>query len=84
MDKLDEKGFVFIDDNSRPFWCCMYFGNPMYMYWHEAQKSWVTLRVINQVDIWRAYEKKIPDDQAEIYHKQHSEFENRFKHSSFK
>jgi len=73
LEQLDEKGFVFIDGNNRPFWCCMYHGTPWIMYWNDGQKAWVTLRQVNQTEIWQANEMAIPDDQAEIYHKQHRE-----------
>lgn len=71
MKELDEKGFVFIDRNDRPYWCCMYGGRPWFMRWHDAQKSWVTLKEVNQTDIWLAHEKKISNKQAEIYHDLH-------------
>ena len=74
MDILDEKGFVFIDGNNKPFWCRMYGGSPWYMYWHEGQKSWVTLREVNGSEVMVAHESAISNEQAEIYHKQHKEF----------
>jgi hypothetical protein len=74
LEQLDEKGFVFIDENNRPFWCRMYGGRPWFMRWHEGQKSWVTLKPVNQMDVWMAHEKKISDEQAELYHKKHEEF----------
>jgi hypothetical protein len=74
LEKLDEKGFVFIDDNSRPYWCRMWGDEPWFMYWNDGQKSWVTLRRANQTDIWMANEKKIPDEQAQIYHDLHEKF----------
>ncbi len=78
MKTLNEKGFVFIDKNNRPYWCCIYHEIPMFMYWHEGQKSWVTLREVNQTEIWQANEMKIPSWQAEIYHEQHNKFINQW------
>lgn len=49
--KLDEKGFVFLDDDSRPYRCCMYCGTPWLFYWHP-DKVWVTLKPVTQTDIW--------------------------------
>ncbi len=74
MEKLDEKGFVFIDDNNKPYWCRMWGDEPWFMYWHEGQKSWVSLRKVSQQEIWFAHALKIPDDQAQVYHDQHEEF----------
>lgn len=69
LQKLDEDGFVFIDGNNRPYWCRMYGDKPWWMYWHEGQKSWVTLRQVNQTEVWSANEMAISDEQAEQYHK---------------
>ena len=74
MKKLDEKGFVFIDDDSKPFWIRMYFGIPKIMYWNQGQQSWVVLRDATQGDIRHGESRKIPDDQAELYHQMHSRF----------
>lgn len=74
LEKLDEKGFVFIDGNSRPYWCRMYGDAPWFMYWHEAQKSWVTYRQVNQAEVWQAHQMAIPDEHAEMYHKLHRKF----------
>lgn len=65
---LDENGFVFIDDNSRPFWCRMWGDAPWFFYWN-GDKRWVSLRQVNQTEVWLANEKKIPQEQAEMYHK---------------
>lgn len=72
--ELNEKGFVFIDENKRPYWCRIYSGAPWFMYWHEAQKSWVTLREVSQTEVWQANKMAIPEEQAETYHKRHKEF----------
>lgn len=76
-DLLDEKGFVFLDSASRPYWCCMYHGEPWFMYWHECQKSWVTLRKCSGSEVMLANQKALPEDQANLYHKLHKEFEDR-------
>lgn len=74
LEQLDEKGFVFIDGNSRPYWCRMYYNEPWFMYWHEGNKSWVTLRKVTQTEVWQANEMAISDELAEIYHEQHRKF----------
>ena len=66
--KLDEKGFVFLDDKNRPYWCCMYHDTPWIMYWHP-DKRWVTLRQVNQTEIWSFWLNKLADEHAEMYHK---------------
>lgn len=77
MEKLDEKGFVFIDNNNRPYWCRLYYGSPWFMYWHDAQKSWVTLKKVTELDVAFANGHKISEEMAEHYHKLHSEFERK-------
>jgi hypothetical protein len=70
---LDEKGFVFIDDSSRPYWCRMWGGHPWFFYWNEGPKGWVSLRVVSQSDIWLAQQKQISDEQAQLYHDLHNQ-----------
>ena len=74
IKELDENGFVFLDDNNRPYWIAMRYGEPIIAYWHEGNKSWVNLRKATQSDIWMGNKRALPDDQAEIYHKQHKQF----------
>jgi len=71
---LNDKGFVFIDIDSKPYWCRMYDNAPWFLYWNEGQKSWVTLRKVNQTEIWQAYQRVIPKEQAEMYHSSHRKF----------
>jgi hypothetical protein len=68
---IDEKGFVFIDSADRPFWCRKYGDEPWIMYWHVHQKSWVTLRKVNQTEIWKFHEMKVPEEQANFFHTLH-------------
>lgn len=74
MKALDEKGFVFMDDLGRPFWCRMCGDQPWFMYWHKHQKSWVTLRAVNQSEVFVASQGKISDEQAQCYHDLHDKF----------
>jgi hypothetical protein len=76
LEKLDEKGFVFIDGNNRPYWCRMYYGKPVWMRWNEGTKSWITYREITQSEVWQSELMKIPDEQANIYHEKHDKFIN--------
>jgi len=68
MEKLDEKGFVFIDGNGLPFHVRMWGGTPWLFYWHPDNK-WVSLCEINQNEIWIFNENAISKKQAEVYHK---------------
>ena len=68
---LDEKGFVFIGSDGKPYWCRIYGEVPWFMYWHESQKSWVTLQQVNTAQIMFAYENKLSDKDAQIYHELH-------------
>ena len=54
MDKLDEKGFVFLDGANRPYRCAMWGDQPWLMYWNDSQKCWVSLRPVTQSEIWGA------------------------------
>ncbi len=74
---LNDNGFVFLDDNNRPFLCRMWGGNPWLFYWHEGQKSWVTHTPVNTSNVMLYYEKALDDDQANLYHDLHKKFENR-------
>jgi len=71
MEKLDEKGFVFMF-YAKATWCCIREGSPWFMYWHNAQKSWVTLYRVNEAEISMARETKISYDMAELYHQLHA------------
>lgn len=65
LEELDEKGFVFLDHLSRPFWCRMYGDEPWFMYWH-ANQCWVTLRKCTQTEVWNANQKKLARDTANM------------------
>jgi len=70
---LDEHGFVFIDRQQRPFWCCLIGGDPWFCYWH-AEDTWVTLRRVEIGDVAVARTMAIPEAQAEIYHRLHRKY----------
>ena len=63
-DLLD---FVFLDDASRPYRITMYGGEPWLFYWH-ADGHWVTLRRVTQPEIWELKARRLPDEQAALYH----------------
>lgn len=74
--KLDKEGFVFIDDNSNPFLCRLIEKEPWFCRWNKGQKSWVTHKRANSVEIYFAWQRSIPKEEAEYYHKLHNKFIN--------
>lgn len=64
---LDDKGFVFIDDNNRPYWVRMWGESPWLFYWH-ADKRWVSFRELSGNDVLKFSANKLPNEQAEMYH----------------
>ncbi len=73
---LTEKGYVFLDQNKRPYLIRMWEDTPWVFYWHP-DKRWASLRKTNQTEIWQTYPHRLPEDQAEHYH-QLSERDNNF------
>lgn len=67
-EQLTEKGFVFIGDDSKPYWCRMQGGVPWVFYWH-ADNRWVSLKQVNQTYVWLAANTALTEEKAEMYHK---------------
>lgn len=65
LELLDEKGFVFLDAANRPYLCRMFGGEPWLFYWHP-NKIFVSLRKINQSEIWRL-PQNLTENQQETY-----------------
>lgn len=63
---IDEKGFVFIDDNGNPYRCAMLGGQPWLFYWHNNHKSWVTLREVSQSEI-QNFPRNLSQEQQNMY-----------------
>lgn len=74
MTEQTEKGFVFLGADNKPYLCRMYYGRPWFMYWHEYDKAWVTLREVNQSDIWMARETVLLQEHQDYYHDLHQKF----------
>lgn len=64
---LDEKGFVFIGKDKKPYWCRMWEESPWLFYWHPDNK-WVSLKEVNQSDIFIARQSSLNEAEANIYH----------------
>lgn len=73
MQKLDGKGFIFLDDNRRPFLCRMWNDSAWLFYWHRHQKSWVSLRRVTQSEIW-TFPHNLTDEQQQHYHDAHDKW----------
>lgn len=76
MDELDEKGFIFLDDADRPYWCRMWGDSPWLFYWHPDYK-WVSLRQLSQTDIWR-FPHNLSEEEQQIYIDKHQEYVDEF------
>lgn len=66
-DALDSKGFVFLDANNRPFRCAMWGNKPWLFYWQEAQKRWVTLRPVSQMEIF-SFPHNLTQEEQDLYY----------------
>lgn len=66
MALLDEKGFVMIQDG-KPYWIRMWGGTPWVFYWHP-DNNWVSLRQVDQTDIFISYQYRVSEEEAEVYH----------------
>lgn len=71
MNELDEKGFVFLDDASRPYWCRVWCDNPWLFYWHPDYK-FVSLRQVTQADIF-GFPHNLSEEEQQIYIDKHWE-----------
>lgn len=69
LKKLDEKGFVFIGNDQKPYLCRMIENVPWFCYWHP-DKRWVTLRQCNQQEVWAANKKELAPFLNSPYHKE--------------
>lgn len=52
---LDEKGFIFLDDDNRGFKCRLWEGEPWLFRWNKNDKCWTSVRKINQEEINHYY-----------------------------
>ena len=67
---LDEKGFIFLDDKQRPFWCRIWHDSPWLFYWHPDNK-WVSLREVTQSDV-PTFPHNLSEEHQEIYRDKHT------------
>lgn len=68
MKELDEKGFVFLDDDGNAYRCCVWGNNAWLFRWHDHQKRWVSVRQLSQMDIFML-PHNLSEEQQEWYFK---------------
>lgn len=73
LERLDEKGFVFLDARNRPYRCCMWDGTPWLFYWHKHENHWVSLRPVTQFEVW-GFPKNLSLEQQDYYNNRHAEW----------
>jgi hypothetical protein len=66
LEELDKKGFVFLDEDSRPFRCAMWGGLPWLFYWNDSQRAWVSLRPVSQMEIW-TFPRNLTQKEQDLY-----------------
>lgn len=68
--------FVFLDVVAkRPYKAMRWGGEWWLFYWHEYQKSWVSLRPVSGEELRGLRPLAMPPDQAKLYDDLHQEFE---------
>ncbi len=65
--ELNEKGFIAIL-NEQAYLVRMWGERPWLFEWHEHAKNWMSLKALNQTEIWMIHAHVISDEQAEIYY----------------
>ena len=74
MKALDEKGFVFLDADNRPYLCAVWNEHPWLFYWH-LNNHWVSLRQVSQQEIW-SFPRNLSEEDQALYWKIHDEYNN--------
>jgi hypothetical protein len=69
--------FVFLDRDSRPFKAMRWGGEWWLFYWHEGQKSWVSLRPVGGDELRKCRPHALPPEQAKLYDDLHAQFERK-------
>lgn len=77
LELLDEKGFVFLGGQGRPYWCRLWDGAPWLFYWHPDD-HWVSLRPTTQAEIWQ-FPRNLKQEWQDLYHRQHANWVLRHK-----
>lgn len=73
---LDETGFVFLDLNDRPYLAKQWGGGLWLFYWRK-EEHWVSLREVSLIEIPAMFQRRLPPEQAELYHKLHRQWEEK-------
>lgn len=71
--------FTFLDVvQHRPFKATQWGGEWWLFYWHEGQKSWVSLRKADSDELEWLRPLALPPEQAKLYDDFHEQFERRY------
>lgn len=71
--KLDEKGFVYINDAGQPVWITMH-DVPMMYTWNKFKNAWDHAKQIESTEIFFHSMIAIPEKEADEYHKKHKAY----------
>ncbi len=72
--KKDFKDFVFIDAQSRPYYCKLWEDEIWLFRWNDLAKHWISLREVTEWELPIYEQLAIPEDQAKIYHDLNDKF----------
>ena len=61
---MNRNGLVFLDALSRPYYSTIIGTEPWLCYWHEYQKSWVTLRPVEKGE---TFPNNLTEEEQDMY-----------------
>jgi len=69
MSKSEKKGFVFLSNGGRPYWCAYQNGEYWLHYWHKSE-GWV---ILQKMTLHEVYEmpRNLSERDQEKYHIEH-------------
>lgn len=68
--KLDEKGFIFMSADKKPYLCKLHYGQPWVFSW---QGFWKALRKSNEEELLMSRSRAVTQDIWDYYNKKHGE-----------
>lgn len=73
-DAISKEPFVFIDGTGKPFKVALWGVEWWMFYWHEGQKSWVSLRKITEEYVREFRPRALKPEHAKLYDDLHDQF----------
>lgn len=73
LQKLDERGWIFLDEANRPYLVRMWGDNAWLFWWHPEQ-HWVSLRQVTQSDVW-SFPKNLSEEEQQAYRDAHDNWD---------